>query len=58
MDKKKLNQMFLDWQLHGEDWGETEIVASWESRQSLVERSRLVWLTKEVGLIIIWDTVA
>ena len=47
MDKVKLAAMFDDWALHNEDWGETEIVASWESQQAQRTKEASKWFTRE-----------
>ncbi|CAE7207120.1 unnamed protein product, partial [Symbiodinium sp. CCMP2456] len=47
VDRTKLNRMFDDWARHGEDWGETEVYAQWESKQLNRQKESCRWLTRK-----------
>ncbi|CAE7306290.1 unnamed protein product [Symbiodinium sp. CCMP2592] len=47
IDKTKLNRLFDDWASHGEDWGETEAYAAWESKQLNRSKQSCRWLTRK-----------
>ena len=42
-----MNRLFDDWASHGENWGDTEVYAQWESKQLNRQKESCRWLTRK-----------
>ncbi|CAE7780061.1 unnamed protein product, partial [Symbiodinium sp. KB8] len=47
VDRAKMNRLFDDWASHGENWGDTEVYAQWESKQLNRQKESCRWLTRK-----------